>query len=146
MDLGGIVMKTNYWAIAVTATAAFLFSSLYYSPLLLGNLWRAIDPIANAAARPSPAIASIEFVRTLVITLVLARILTLLGSGDLKTAVGLAVLLWFGFSAMMWAGAIMWERTPWQIAAIHSGDWLFKTVLISVILAVWQGSWDFNRK
>lgn len=131
-------MKMNYWAIAAAAVAAFLFSSLYYSPLLLGNVWRAVDPVATAAVRPSPAKALFEFIRTLVITLVLARIMTLLGCRELKTAVELAVWLWFGFSAMMWAGAIMWEKTPWQIAAIHSGDWLVKTVLISVILALWR--------
>ncbi len=131
-------MKMNYWAIAAAAVAAFLFSSLYYSPLLLGNVWRAVDPVATAAVRPSPAKALVEFVRTVVITLVIARIMTLLGSGALKSALELALWLWFGFSAMMWAGAIMWENTPWQIAAIHSGDWLVRTVLISMILAVWR--------
>jgi hypothetical protein len=39
---------------------------------------------------------------------------------------------------MMWVGAIMWERTPWQVAAIHSGDWLLKTILIGVIVGVWR--------
>jgi len=34
-------------------------------------------------------------------------------------------------------GAIMWEKTSWQIAAIHSGDWLLKTLLTAVILGVW---------
>jgi hypothetical protein len=54
--------------------------------------------------------------------------------------VRLALWLWFGFSAMMWTGAIMWEKTPWQIAAIHSGDWLVKTVLIAVILGAWKST------
>ena len=39
---------------------------------------------------------------------------------------------------MMWVGAIMREKTPWQIAAIHSGDWLLKTLLIAVIVGVWR--------
>jgi hypothetical protein len=46
----------------------------------------------------------------------------LLGANDWKSAVPLALWLWVGFSAMMWVGAIMWEKTAWQIAAIHSGD------------------------
>jgi hypothetical protein len=129
-------VKINYWAMLVAAVAAFMFSSLYYS--LLGNLWRAVDPVATAGIKPSPATAVTEFVRTLVITFVLARLITLLQGHDLKSAVQLALWLWFGFSAMMWVGAIMWEKTPWQVAAIHSGDWLIKTVLISTILGVWQ--------
>ena len=78
-----------------------------------------------------------EIARTLVITYVLARLIALLGNGNWKGAVGLGLWLWFGFSAMMWVGAIMWEKTPWQIAAIHSGDWLVKTVLIAAILGLW---------
>jgi hypothetical protein len=55
-----------------------------------------------------------------------------------KNTVSLGLWLWFGFSAMMWVGAIMWEKTPWQVALIHSGDWFIKTVLITAILGVWR--------
>ena len=79
-----------------------------------------------------------EIVRTLVITFVVARLIALLGGSDWKGAVGLALWLWFGFSGMMWVGAIMWEKAPWQVAAIHSGDWLLKTILIAVIVGVWR--------
>ena len=56
-----------------------------------------------------------------------------------KGAISLALLLWFGFSAMMWVGVILWEKAPWQIAAIHSGDWLLKTLLIAAIVGIWRG-------
>jgi hypothetical protein len=131
------VPRINYWAVVVAALAAFVMSSLYYSPLLLGNLRRAVDPVATAGTTPSIGRVLGEMVRTLVITYVLARLIALLGGGDWKGAVRLTLWLWFGFSAMMWLGAIMWEKTPWQIAAIHSGDWLLKTLLIAVILGIW---------
>jgi hypothetical protein len=132
------MVKMNYLAIFIAAIAAFVFSSLYYSPLLLGGVWRTVDPVVTATAKPSAAKAVIEFVRTLLITLVMARILATLQVVEWKTAVQLELLLWFGFSALMWVGAIMWEKTPWPVAAIHSGDWLVKTVLITFILGVWR--------
>jgi len=132
------MLKINYWAVIVAALAAFVMSSLYYSPLLLGNVWRAVDPGPTASATPSIGKVVGEIARTLVITYVLARLIALLGGGGWKAAVRLALWLWFGFSAMMWVGANMWEKTPWQIAAIHSGDWLLKTLLIAVILGVWR--------
>ena len=132
------MLKINYWAVLVAALAAFVMSSLYYSPLLLGNVWRAVGPVATAGATPSIGKVLGEIFRTLVITYVLARLMALLEGGDWTGAVRLALWLWFGFSAMMWVGAIMWEKTPWQIAAIHSGDWLLKTLLIAVILGVWR--------
>jgi hypothetical protein len=131
------VGRINYWAVVVAAVAAFVMSSLYYSPPLLGGIWRSVDPAAASSA-PSLAKAVIEFARTLIITFVIARLLTLLGGSNWKGAVVLALWLWFGFSALMWIGAIMWEKTPWQVAAIHSGDWLVKTVLIAFILGVWH--------
>jgi hypothetical protein len=130
--------QINYWAVLVAAVAAFATSSIYYSPFVLGNVWRSVDPAAATAGMPSVWIAAAEFARTLVITLVLARVITLLGSKDWMSAVQLTCWLWFGFSAMMWAGAIMWEKTPWQVAAIHSGDWLLKTILIAAILGAWR--------
>ena len=134
----GHVPKINYRAVILAAFAAFVMSSLYYSPLLLGNVWRSVDPVPTAGQTPSLGKMLAEIVRTLVITLVIARLLRLLGAADWKTALVLAVWLWFGFSALMWIGAIMWEKTPWQVAAIHSGDWLLKTMLIALILGVWR--------
>ena len=132
------MLKVNYWAIIVAGIAAFMVSSLYYSPLLLGNVWRSVDPVATAGMKPSMWKALAELARTFLITLVLARLISMLGAADRKSALRLALLLWFGFCALMWSGAIMWEKTPWQIAAIHSGDWLIKTVLISIILGAWR--------
>jgi len=130
--------KINYWAVVVATFSAFLFSSLYYSPMLLGNVWRAVDPASATATAPSIGKVVGEIVRTFIITFVLARLIVLLGGGGWKRTVRLALLVWFGFSAMMWLGAIMWERTPWQVAAIHSGDWLLKTILICFILGLWR--------
>jgi len=36
------------------------------------------------------------------------------------------------------AGSAMWENVPWRLAAIHSGDWLVKLLLLAVILGVWR--------
>jgi hypothetical protein len=132
------MLKMNHWAIFVAAVAAFVMSSLYYSPLLLGNVWRTADPVAAAGMTPSIGKILGEIARTFVITFVLARLIALMGGDDWKSAVRLALWLWFGFSAMMWIGAIMWEKTPWQVAAIHSGDWLVKTLLIAVMLGLWR--------
>ena len=39
---------------------------------------------------------------------------------------------------MLWLGAIMWENTPWQFAALHGGDWLVKCLLFSLIPSLWR--------
>ena len=130
------MLKINKLAIPITAVAAFAMSSVYYSPIVLGNVLRSVDPVAGVAMTPSPVKGLGEIARTVAITYVLAHLITLLGSTGWRQRVSLALWIWFGFSALMWAGAIMWEGTPWQVAAIHSGDWLLKTLLISVLLGM----------
>jgi Protein of unknown function (DUF1761) len=131
------MVRMNYWSIVVAAFAAFVMSSLYYSPPLLGNVWRSVEPAAKNITF-SPWKLLIEIPRTLGVTFVMARLLTMLGAADVKSAVKLALWLWFGFSALMWVGAVTWEQNPWQVAVIHSGDWLLKIVLIAVILSAWR--------
>ena len=127
----------NYWAVIVAALAAFVMSSLYYSPLLVGGIWRAVDP-AVAALSFSPWKPLVEILRTLGITFVMARLLLTSGAKGVAGSMMFALWIWFGFSALMWVGAVVWEGTPWQVAIIHSADWLLKTQLIAAILGVWR--------
>jgi hypothetical protein len=113
-------------------------SSLYYSLPLLGNVWpRAVDPV-GADATFALWKVPVEILRTFGVAYVVARLLAMLGGYRVQSAVKLALLLWFGFSGLMWVGAVMWERSPSQVALIHSGDWLVKIVLLSSILSVWN--------
>ena len=59
-----------YVAVLVGALVAFVFSSLYYSPFLLGGVWRRVDPAA-ATAVCSPWKPIVELVRTLAISYVM---------------------------------------------------------------------------
>jgi len=129
--------RMNYWSIVVAAFAAFLMSSLYYSPPLLGNVWRAVDPVARSMTFSAWKLL-VEIPRTVAVAFVMAHLLAMLGANDVRSAAKLALWLWFGFSALMWVGAVTWEQNPWQVAAIHSGDWLLKIVLIAVILTAWR--------
>ena len=79
----------------------------------------------------------VEILRTFGVSLVMAHLLRMLGGNDVKTAVKFALWIWFGFSALMWVGAVTWQQNPWQVAVIHSGDWLLKTLLIAAILGAW---------
>ncbi len=133
----GKAPASTYLSIAVATLAAFVFSSLYY--MMLANVWRAVDPAAVAGMSPSVPRVAAEILRTLAVTYVLSRLLCMLRVGAWKSVWALAGWLWFGFSFVMWTGAIMWEHTPWQVAAIHSGDWLFKTFIVVSILNAWPG-------
>jgi hypothetical protein len=50
----------------------------------------------------------------------------------------LGLALWIGFPFVLGTGAVIHERTPWKLAAIHAGDWLAKLLLVAGTVSVLQ--------
>jgi hypothetical protein len=131
----------NYWAVVVAAVAAFVVGAVWYSPLLFGKAYmtlRGLNPGAMAGMRPPVPELLGEFVRNVVIAYVLARFVVSLGVVDGMGAVQLGLWVWIGFQAMLLIGAVLHEKMPWKLYAIHAGDALVKTLLMAVILGVWR--------
>jgi hypothetical protein len=135
------MLKINYGAVVVAAVAAFVVGALWYSPLLFGKAYmevRGINSAAMAAAKPPVGELLGEFGKNLVVAFVLARFVVLLGVADWKAALQLGLWLWLGFQAMLLMGAVLHEKMPWILYAIHAGDAFAKTLVMSVILGVWR--------
>ena len=90
-----------------------------------------------ASPHPSALKALCELLRTFVLAYVIARLVPRLNVTDWKSALGLGLWLWVGFPVILLTGSMLWQNVPWQLAAIHSGDWLIKLLLIPVGLALW---------
>jgi hypothetical protein len=136
----GQSVRVNYWAILLSAVAAFVLSWAWYSAFAEQMLrLHPLTPGTPAAMMRPPAWKmGAEVVRSLIVAFVLARLVRGLDVSTGPSAAGLAVLLWLGFPFVLWTGAIMWENVPLELAAIHAGDWLLKLVLVTLIVAVWR--------
>ena len=135
------MLGVNVLAVVVAAVAAFVVGGLWYSPVLFGKAYaavRGLDPRAAAEMRPPVGEIVGEFARNLVIAFVLGHFVVRLGIGDWKSAVQLALWVWIGFQAMLLLGAVLHEKLPWKLYAIHVGDAFVKTLLMTVILAAWR--------
>src|SRR5919109_1646998 len=129
------VIPINPLAIIAASLAAFAASAVYYG--IFGSLAARYSPAwADASATPAWKIAQ-EPIRALVTAVVIAGLAAAIGLADVSGAVAYAAALWIGFPAMLLAGSVIHENVPWQLAAIHSGDWLLKLLIIAVIVAVW---------
>jgi hypothetical protein len=49
----------------------------------------------------------------------------------------LAVILWIGFPVVLLIAPIIWGDQSWKLAVFHSGDWLVKLLVMTVIIGVW---------
>ncbi len=128
--------RVNFLAPAVIAVIAFFASSIWYSPLLFGRQFLELSG-ATASPHPSALKALCELLRTFVLAYVIAWLVRRLNVTDWKSSLVLGLWLWVGFPVILLTGSMLWENVPWQLAAIHSGDWLIKLLLIPVGLALW---------
>jgi hypothetical protein len=130
----------NYWAILLSAVAAFALSFVWYSALAepMLRLHPGSPGTPAAMVRPAAGKMLVEVGRNLILAFVLARLVRGLGVSTWMAAAGLAVLLWVGFPFVLWTGAILWENVPLELAAIHAGDWLAKLLVVTVIVGVWR--------
>jgi Protein of unknown function (DUF1761) len=135
------MLGINYWAVLVAAVIAFVMGGIWYSPLLFGKAWvmlRGIDSAEAAGTQMRPAEILAEFVRGLIVAVVLAGFVVHLGIVNWVGAISLGLAVWVGFQAMSIVGSVIHEHYPWRLYAIHTGDALAKTLVMAVILGVWR--------
>lgn len=135
------MLKINYLAVLVAAIVALVVGAVWYSPLLFGKTYmelRGIDSSSAANMMPTAVELIGEFVRYLVVAFVLAYLLVRLGIGDWKDAVLVGLWVGLGIQAMMLLGAVLHEKMPWLLYAIHAGDAVVKSLMMTLILGVWR--------
>lgn len=110
------------------AVVAFVASSLWYNPLLFGRQFVELSGVAGSP-QPNAVKALCELLRTFVLAYVIARLIVRLNVTEWRAALGVGLWLWVGFPVVLLTGSMLWQNVPWQLAAIHSGDWLIKARL-----------------
>ena len=130
------MIHLNYLAIAVAAIAVFVFAAVYY--VVLSRQLAQLGSGAAANPAPMPLVMGLKLFTSLVVAAVIAGLVRLARITDVGGAVKLGLVLWIAFPVVLLAGSVVHEDVPWRLAAIHSGDWLAKLLIISVIVSVWR--------
>ena len=129
--------ELNWLAIAVAAVVVLVVSTVYYI-VFTSQLKRLSAAYADASGSPEPWKVLVELVRSFAASTVVAGLVSLIGVTDIGGAIQLALALWIGFPVVLLTGSVIWEKVPPMLAAIHSGDWLLKLLIISVVVTLWR--------
>jgi hypothetical protein len=121
----------NVLAVLVAGVAVLVVGGAYY-----GALGSHLPPVGEA--RPGWQVVLVELARGLVLSAVVAVLAAYVGVAGVAGGLALGLGLWFGFPAVLWAGAVFHERVPVGQAVVHAADWLVKLLLLGTIVAVWQ--------
>jgi hypothetical protein len=123
-------------AVLAATIAAFALSSTYYS-LFAAELAQ-VSEASGAGEQPPPWKLGVELLRSLTVATVVAGLASQGGIDEWSGGLLLGLSLWIGFPVVLWTGALIWENTPWKLAALHGGDWLAKLLVVALIVSVWQ--------
>jgi hypothetical protein len=129
--------EVNWLAVAVSAVAVWVVSTGYY--IAFAQQMAAHHPAyADPGTRPEPWKIVVELIRNLILASVVALLAGRLDVTEWVDGAALGLTLWVGFPVVLWTGAVMWEKVPPRLAAIHAGDWLLKLLVIAVVVSVWR--------
>jgi hypothetical protein len=121
-------------AIPVATVAAFALGGAYYA--VFGDELAEVSEAAAAAGQPAPGEIAIEVLRCLALAAVVAGLAAQGEIDDWSGGLALGLALWIGFPLVLWVGAIVHEKAPVKLAAIHGGDWLVKLLAVGMIVSV----------
>ena len=132
-------MNINVPAVLAAAVASFVASAVWYAVFggaveRLQQQWRGTTASNQSMVRDMVVI----FASSLIIALAVAFLIGLTDVSGVAQSAGLGLLLWVGFAMTQWMNSIVGEDVPVLLAAIHAGDWLLHTVIISVIIGIWR--------
>ncbi len=125
-------MTINYGAVAIATVVAVIFSTIWYMAL---NGFRT----TKRSGRPAVWKILVEVGRSGLFAFILAHVFVNLHVATVADSIRHDFWLWLAFPAILFFGLVVWEDMPWRDGLVHSGDWLGKLLLISIILTAGAG-------
>jgi hypothetical protein len=137
----GFQMKTNYWAVVVSAIVYWMLGGLWYAALF-GQRWMVLEGItAEQAKSVNPALPYIiTFVLNLLIAFVLAQLCLWRNANTAARGAAVGVLLWIGIVGPITFTTYMYEMRSKELFAINEFYPLVGLCLMGVILGAWTKS------
>jgi len=134
----------NYLAVLVAAIAAIVIGSLWYSPILFGNIWMKLSGITKEKMEKDKKkggmtkLYVVQIVASLVMACVLANLIALLGLTGVVGGIQIAFLVWVGFVLPLLIGNVLWEGKSWALYLLNITYNLVNLIVMGIILAVWR--------
>ena len=118
--------------VGLAAGASVLFSTAWYTAL--GDLLARHSSAYGPDAAVPPWVPPVELARSAAVATAVSVLADRTDAVDAAAAARLGLGLWAAFPAVLLTGSVVHEKVPWQLAAVHAGDWLAKLLLVSVIV------------
>ena len=132
----------NYLAVFLSAILSMIIGSLWYSPIMFGNIWMKLGgmspkDIEKAKKKGMGKLYFAAFIGSLVAAFILAHFVQYVIASTFFEGMETGCWLWLGFVAPVLLGSVLWESRPVRYYLINVSYWLVNLALMGGILAVW---------
>ncbi len=136
-------VMVNFWAVVAAAIASFVMGSVWYSPMMFGDVWArnlGKNPEELERMKKAPMAVPVVgmFVGSLVMAYILAHFVAYMNVRSLADAFQLAFWLWLGFIVTVGVSAVLFERRSKKVFFINIAFQLVNIFVASVILGLWR--------
>jgi len=133
----------DFISVIVAAVASMVVGSLWYSPLMFGNIWAKLmgfdkKEINSAKKKGMAKLYIVNFVASILMAYVLGYLIYFSDINLVSDGVMFGLLIWVGFFVPLLIGSSLWENKPVKLFFINVFYWLVTLVAMSSILTVWR--------
>lgn len=123
----------NYWAVVVAAVSSFLLGGLWYSPVLFGKAWNALNGGQPQAGHPAK-VFGVSFLFSLVGAYFFAFLAG--PTPTLAASVHLGLLLGFGVAASSFGINYQFAQRPFKLWLIDGGYHTAQFALFGLVMGL----------
>lgn len=128
-------MDINLWGVLTATVASFALGGLWYSKLLLGNVWIRETGIDEAQAGPGAKVFGLTFVYTLITAIALSW---LLGPyPNILEGIRTGLVVGVGFVACSFGVNYQFSQKSGKLLAIDAGYHILQFLIMGIILGLW---------
>ena len=118
--------------IGLAAVGSVAISTAWYTAW--GDRLGRLHPAYAGDLRPPAWVPPVELARSATVAAGVAALARRTQVADTGQALALGAGLWTAFPLVLLTGSVVHEKVPWQLAAIHAGDWLLKLLAIAAVV------------
>ena len=116
------MQEINYLGVIVAAIVAVAFTGIWYIAFSKVMAKITSTPFAEIQKERKPWKVFVTLGEYIIIALILAYFVERMSVASWTEAAMLGFVVWVGFSATQWFGAMTWDKMPWGAALIRAGD------------------------
>ena len=125
----------NYLAVLVAWIVHIVMGLLWFRPELFGNEW---SKLTGKELKPAKKWLVPGLIGHLLMIFVLVILIKLTNSTTGFNGMVIGLLTWIGFVVPMESGELVWEKIPFRLFLLRTGNQLIGIAVSGFILGAWQ--------